>query len=106
VITVRDSTNKSDGSVLGITVGIELFQNSYYVATFILGMRNVYLGGFPAAAHGDESDEVNSDPVKPPEPVDQCGSERKIRPRPIVRTVRTRRIVEVEVACGIKTIRM
>lgn len=41
---------------MGVTATIELFQDSYDVAAFILGVRDVYLGGFPAVVHGDNED--------------------------------------------------
>ena len=36
-----------------VTVSVELFQDPYDVAGFILRVRDVYLGGFPANTHGN-----------------------------------------------------
>lgn len=41
---------------MGVTVTSELFQDPYDVAAFILGVGNVYLGGFPAVVHGGNED--------------------------------------------------
>jgi len=38
---------------MGVTISVELFQDACDVATFILSMGNVYLGGFPANTHGN-----------------------------------------------------
>ena len=49
----EEQLNKSDWSTAGVTVRIELFQDSYDAAASTLGVRDVYLGGSPAAVHGD-----------------------------------------------------
>ena len=44
---------------MGVTLSLELFQDPRDVAVFILGVRNVYLGRFPAGAHGDDESGIN-----------------------------------------------
>lgn len=39
---------------MGVTISVELFQDPYNIAAFILCMGNVYLGRSPATGHGDD----------------------------------------------------
>jgi hypothetical protein len=50
---LRTRLNESDRSALGVTTSVKLFQNPCNIAACVLGVRNVYLGGFPATVHGD-----------------------------------------------------
>ena len=43
---------------MGVTLSVELFQDPRDVAAFILSVRNVYLGGFPASTHGNDDGRI------------------------------------------------
>lgn len=44
---------------MGITLSVELFQDPRDIAAFILGVRNAYLGGFPASTHDNDDGGIN-----------------------------------------------
>ena len=53
-----------------------MFQDPYDVAAFVLGMRDVDLGGFPASTHSDDGGgKLDPSLLKTFGPVDQRGSE-------------------------------
>ena len=69
---------------MGVTPSVELFQDPRDVAAFILGVRNVYLGGFPASTHGEDDGRINGirHVTQPRLTADQRGSKGIIRPPP------------------------